>query len=490
MQIINTLQPFSEFRNKESKYYLLPFNFKSFLSDHELLINFSGDFLIVERGTADRIVKREITVDDDIYPDLVSNYFISEKQYPPLLDILATKYRTKKSFLDEFTALHIFVLTLRCNHACKYCQVSSVESRTPDSHDMSIENLDYSISKMFQTPARNITMEFQGGEPLLIFEKLKYAVEQAKTLNEIHKKNISYVLCSNSTLLTDEILEYMEANSILLSTSLDGPELIHNGNRIFQKNDSYQTTISHMKRAKEILGEDRVSALMTTTKLSLNNPEEIIDSYIENGFSSIFFRSINPYGEALTDSIANYSMDEFIQFYKRGLDYIIDLNKRGIFFVEEYAGIILKKILTPFTTGFVDLQSPSGIINGVIVYNYDGYVYASDESRMLAEKGDYHFRLGHVKDDYSSIFYSEKVVNIAKHWANEALAGCSDCCYQIYCGTDPVRNYSTQGDLEGFRPTSDFCNKNMSIIDYLFELMYQDEEVFQIFQNWISKKDN
>ncbi|WP_321514809.1 His-Xaa-Ser system radical SAM maturase HxsB [Marinifilum fragile] len=482
--------PYEEFCSKDSKYYLLPFKFKAFLDDLEILVNFSGDFLIVDRGTVDKILAREIMSDEDLYADLIANHFISEKKYPKLIDVLATKYRTKKSFLDGFTALHIFVLTLRCNHSCKYCQVSSIESKTPDEHDISYEHLDLSIEMMFKSPAQAITMEFQGGEPLLVFDKLKYAVERAEELNNLYKKDISFVLCSNSTLLTEEILQYMKEHEILLSTSLDGPLLIHDGNRIYKGCESYQVATQKIKLAKSILGEDRVSALMTTTNNSLNAPEDIVNSYIENGFSSIFFRSINPYGEALNDSIANYTIDEFIEFYKRGLDYIIDLNKQGVFFVEEYASIILKKILTPFTTGFVDLQSPSGIVNGVVVYNYDGFVYASDEARMMAERGDNYFQLGHISNSYNEIFYGDKVVEIAKEWSNEALAGCSDCCYQMYCGADPVRNYSTQQNMHGFRPTSDFCKKNMQIIDYLFALMYQDEDVFQIFQSWIVNKTN
>ena len=90
------------------------------------------------------------------------------------------------------------------------------------------------------------------------------------------------------------------------------------------------------------------------------------------------------------------------------MNYIIDINIQDRFFVEEFTSILLRKILTPFTTGFVDLQSPSGIINSVIVYNYDGYVYASDESRMLAEYNDYTFKLGHVTDRYESIFLWKK----------------------------------------------------------------------------------
>lgn len=79
--------------------------------------------------------------------------------------------------------------------------------------------------------------------------------------------------------------------------------------------------------------------------------------------------------------------------------------------IEEFAAIILRKILTPYCTGFVDLQSPAGIINSVLVYNYDGNLYASDESRMLAEEGDFTFKIGSVKDSYESLIYGKKQKN-------------------------------------------------------------------------------
>jgi radical SAM protein with 4Fe4S-binding SPASM domain len=129
--------------------------------------------------------------------------------------------------------------------------------------------------------------------------------------------------------------------------------------------------------------------------------------------------------------------------------------------------------------GFVDLQSPAGLINSVIVYNYDGYVYASDESRMLAEFNDYTFRLGHVNDSFQSIVYGEKARKIAQIWSNETLAGCSDCAYKVFCGADPVRNYSTQGDMYGHRPTSLLCRKNKSIIEFILSLIVeQGDEVY------------
>ena len=56
----------------------------------------------------------------------------------------------------------------------------------------------------------------------------------------------------------------------------------------------------------------------------------------------------------------------------------------------------------------MDLQSPAGIITGVIVFNYDGGVYASDESRMLAEQKDFNFKLGTLNDSYNDIFFGKK----------------------------------------------------------------------------------
>ena len=203
------------------------------------------------------------------------------------------------------------------------------------------------------------------------------------------------------------------------------------------------------------------------------------------GFKNIFLRALNPYGLATENSWDDYFC-EFIEFYKISLDYIIELNLRGEYFVEDFTALILKKILTPFCIGFVDLQSPAGLINSVIVYNYDGYVYASDESRMLAESGDNYFRLGHVKDSYKDVFFGVKTSQIAQVWANESLAGCSDCAFNAYCGADPVRNYSAQGDMYGYRPNSAFCKKHKMIISHVFSLIIERKEVLPIFKSWIN----
>lgn len=463
------------------KYALLPFNFIT-ISGHEVLINELGDFIIVPIGTALSIVNHSIS-DEELYKSLVANYFVTEEILPSILDIYASRLRTKKGFLDDKTSLHIFVLTLRCNQNCTYCQASSQEEMSKHC-SMSLEDMTASVQMMFHSPSPHLTMEFQGGEPSLEIDLIRHGIETAENINKVENRKLTYVLCTNCRSLSDELLELCKQYSILISTSLDGPSYIHNKNR--GREDSYEKTIAGINKARRVLGDDAVSALMTTSELALDYPKEIVDEYVNDGFNGIFLRALNPYGLAAQNDDWKKYNQRFVSFYKTALDYIINLNQQGIFFREEYASIILRKMLTPYTTGFVDLQSPAGTINSVIVYNYDGYVYASDESRMLAEVRDYSFRLGKMTDKYEEVFCGSVAKKMGKVWANEALAGCSSCPIKVYCGADPVRHHSTQGDMYGFRPTSMVCEKNKAIIEYILSLVVErGEEVLSIFRRWV-----
>ena len=159
-----------------SIYYLLPFRFEKINKTSEVLVNEVGDYLFVPTGTAEEIILKKISRKDnsDLYQDLLANFFISETPVPAVIDIYATRYRTKKHFLSNFTGLHIFVISLRCEHTCSYCQVSRV-TQNKDLFDMSLYHIDKGIEIMFASPNPYLTMEFQGGEALLAFDKIKYA---------------------------------------------------------------------------------------------------------------------------------------------------------------------------------------------------------------------------------------------------------------------------------------------------------------------------
>jgi len=285
------------------------------------------------------------------------------------------------------------------------------------------------------------------------------------------------------------MLQYFRDDGVKISTSLDGPAFLHNANRPRPNGDSYQKAIEGIQRCREILGFEQVAALMTTTAASLDHVTEIVDEYVRQEFHSIFLRPISPYGFALKSKHrTGYEMGKFLDFYRKGLSYILGINRSGYRLAEVYTQILLTKILTPTSTYYVDMQSPAGEAWNVLVYNYDGDVYASDESRMLAEMGDRTFRLGNVhKDSRRTIFTSDAALSMFQASANQSLAGCSDCAFQSYCAADPVFHYATQGDMYGNRPTSGFCARNMEVIKELFTLLEQnDRETMRTLWSWIT----
>jgi MoaA/NifB/PqqE/SkfB family radical SAM enzyme len=144
--------------------------------------------------------------------------------------------------------------------------------------------------------------------------------------------------------------------------------------------------------------------------------------------------------------------------------------------------------LTPFSTGFVDLQSPSGAGISGAIYDYDGSVYPADEGRMLSRMGDKRFLMGNVfNDDYIDIFNGKIINEIVRNSCTEILPSCCSCAFQIYCGADPMRNYVEQGDIVGHRPTSNFCRKNKNIIKWLLEKIKEDnEKVLDVFWSWVT----
>lgn len=421
-----------------------------------------------------------------VYDDLKSRHFVLDGDSSVALDLLAVKYRTKQSLLANLTSLFMFVVSLRCDHSCPYCQVSR-QSVDRHAYDMQPTDAQRAIEFMFQSPSPSIKVEFQGGEPLLNFGLIREIVEQVESRNKTEGRDLQFVIATNLAFLADDILSYCKEHDICFSTSLDGPSALHNLNRPRPGADSHELTVQGIRRIREVLGRDRVAALMTTTAASLSYPEEIIDEYVRQGFSSIFLRPLSPYGFAVkTGQLSKYSVDQWLAFYQAALAYIIQLNLNGITFREEYSSLILRKILTPYPTAYVDLQSPPGIGIAGIVFNYDGDIYASDEARMLAETGDRTFRLGNLAtDSFDDVLLSDTLQDVLSGTMTESVPMCEDCGLQPYCGSDPVYHYATQGDVVGSKPLSDFCRKNMEIMRHLIRLLEDDETTASVLKSWL-----
>ena len=338
--------PNEAFQAPANQLELLPIRFERAGGDRYLVSNMVGEFLSLQSDELDRLVELQVRPGDGLYEKAYAAHLITRTGQNSQKQLLALRLRSRMGFLQYLTPLHIFVVTLRCEHSCPYCQVSR-QSTDRKLFDMSEEAAQQALMIALSTPSPKIKIEFQGGEPLLNVDLIEKIVISAKAEASKQKKEVQFVIATNLALLTDSILAFCKAHQIQLSTSLDGPADLHNKNRPRPGGNSHDLATRGIRRAQKVLGRDQVSALMTTTERSFYRVEEIVDEYLALGLDGIFLRPLSPYGFAIkTKSFAQYDGRRWLDFYERGIRYILSINASGVYFPEFYASLILKRMLT------------------------------------------------------------------------------------------------------------------------------------------------
>lgn len=455
------------------------FNFKK-LNNKYLLTNDLGRYLFADFEELKSMVKNDIDFDSDFGQRATENYFCYDGSIQAFSELLKPYYRDGKNYLFSATSLHIFVVTNACNMKCVYCQAQN--GKCVPNGMMTKEIAKKAVDIALSSPEVYLSFEFQGGEPLMNFDVIKYIVEYTESQNT--KKVIEYNLVSNLTLLTDEIAQFIKEHNIGVSTSIDGDEHLHNQNRPYRNDNG---THRDVLKGIELLKAHNIGygAIQTSTKNSLSKPKEIVDTYVKLGLPSVFIRNLTPLGCANNSwEEIGYTPEEFITFYKQCFDYIIQINKDGIFLKEGHASIMLSKILAGHPVNYMELRSPCGAGIGQIAYYYDGNVYTCDEGRMLAEMGDDSFKLGTVNNTYDELMNSNNCKATCISSTLESLPNCSDCVYNPYCGTCPVVNLALSKDIFNKEPNDYKCKVYKGILDVIFESL-QDDEKFDILKTWI-----
>lgn len=468
------------------------FRFKK-INDRYLLTNEIGEYCFLDNQQFDLFISGKLKEEKypALYQELRDKSFIRDN-----LDVndLSNKYISKNKFLSNGPSLHIIVVTLRCDHKCLYCQAGA--SGLKEKHlDMDIYTAEKTVDRIFECPDSNICIEFQGGEPLVNWNVVRFIIEYAQKKNKTVKKKILFSLVSNFSFMSDEQLDFLVKNNITICTSLDGPEIIHNKNRTtIRRSNSYINTINWLKKIKKRIKKNKtykynINALTTVTKSSLSCPESIIDEFVSLGLEEIHLRPVAPFGlnKSAWSRVA-FSAEDFIDFYRRALDYIVELNIKGKKIRERTAAIFLTKILFNNDPNYLDIRSPCGAGIGQLAYNFNGNVYSCDEGRMLSVIGDKSFLLGNIKkNSYEQIIDNEVVKTMCIASCLDGLPVCSECVYKPYCGVCPIYNYVVEGNIFSQMFNNERCKIYQGILDYIFKGL-ENKKNKEIFLKWVEKK--
>ena len=456
------------------------FNFKKFNGEF-LLTNDLGRYIFLKPEEFRDFLADQPVQDPAQEKRLIKNAFRYETSTEAFTADHRFFLRHAKRYVFSGTQLHIFVVTTACNGHCVYCQA---QNGVQEPHAMmSRETARKAVDLALQSPAESLTFEFQGGEPTLNFDVIRYIVKYSRANSR--GKDIRYSLVTNFTTLSDEMLDFIKANHIGLSTSLDGCAAVHNHNRPLKNGDAtYDKVVETLKKVRDN-GLD-TGAIETTTRYSLSHAREIVDTYVDLGFHNIFLRPLTPLGSANHNwKQIGYEPEEFLEFYTEAFNYILEKNLSGYQLSENYAAIMLQKIITGEAQNYMELRSPCGAALGQVAYYCDGNVYTCDEGRMIAEMGNDIFRLGTVDNTYDELMNSKVCRAVCSKSITESLPSCSDCVYQPYCGVCPAVNYMLYQDLEEKTPNNYHCRINKGILDLIFTKLQEDDyAIRQILRSW------
>jgi uncharacterized protein len=191
-------------------------------------------------------------------------------------------------------------VTNKCNLACTYCYeygedkiVDTEFGSKPKfmSEETARESVDFMLKESGSNAVANLT--FFGGETLLNFKVLKktlaYAQEQAAVLG----KQVRFSLTTNATLLRPEIIEWLVANEVGVTISIDGPKESQDEFRVFKNGmGSYEVMLPKIKELLKHHAAHYIGARVTLTRQNMDVVSIFRHLTEELGFGSVGFAPV------------------------------------------------------------------------------------------------------------------------------------------------------------------------------------------------------
>ena len=180
-----------------------------------------------------------------------------------------------------------------CNLRCKYCFADEGEY---NGHKgvMSVETakkaIDYVVKR--SGPRRNIEIDLFGGEPTMIMDKVKEIIAYARENEKAWNKNIRFTMTTNATLLTEEMMDFMDKEMGNIILSLDGRKEVNDNVRIkVDGSGSYDDILPNIKRMIEKRDKSKHYYVRGTFTGANTDFYEDVKAMVNEGFREI---SIEP----------------------------------------------------------------------------------------------------------------------------------------------------------------------------------------------------
>jgi uncharacterized protein len=338
-------------------------------------------------------------------------------------------------------------VTSKCNLSCKYCyeygEDRVVEPATKPrfmSEETARESVDFMFREAGDSPKVHLT--FFGGETLLNFKVLRYALGYAQERAQATGKSVDASLTTNATLLREEIIDWIVENDVGVTVSMDGAREQQDALRVFGNGmGSYDTIVP---RVRQLIGRHRrpVGARVTLTKGNLNVLEIYQHLKHEIGFWEVGFAPVTTSWQrdyAIQDDGFDFMLAQFQALAQDYLETSLGGRHHGFSNVRDTVEEIHRGVAKAYPCG-------AGI--GLLGVATDG-----DVGLCHRFAGSDRHKLGTVKegvdrslqDDYMARHHIANKTDCATCWARSLCAG--GCYHEAQ-----TRYGSTE------RPNLHYCN--------------------------------
>ncbi len=137
-----------------------------------------------------------------------------------------------------------------CNLRCGYCFADTGDfggGRLLMTKEVAKKAVEFAITG--SKKRHNLELDLFGGEPLMNMPVVKYIVEYVRKREQETGKAIKLTLTTNGTLLTDEIVKFLDDNQVMLVLSLDGSKKTHDRMRPYPGHlGSYDAAVKGFKK--------------------------------------------------------------------------------------------------------------------------------------------------------------------------------------------------------------------------------------------------
>lgn len=359
--------------------------------------------------------------------------------------------------MENFTTVYskpqavTMLLTNDCNLACSYCFESNKgKDYMPKEMALDILKATYNV---VDPMAGIFTLNMFGGEPLMNWDTFKAVCDYVLENN----LKIRITATTNLTLLTDEMIDYIDELSIPILVSVDGIKEVHDKHRC----NSFDKVIENMKKLIDrdlgYLIEARMTVAPDTAKYMYESVKMLVDLGINN-IANVPASDLDWGAQSIQDYKDNY--EKILDMY---IDILNDeTNKRNIslYKVDQALNLALEPIKED--TSMCNIGNPRWVI-----VDWKGDIWpcpdypTTDNVDLIAGKiGNFYTGVDETKVDPKPMVATYELERCK---GCEAISICKSGC--------PYENYTKNGKFN--EPTIGYCTLQKAFVEII--KAYQDK---------------